>query len=312
MCRRITTVTVCATLLVAAVAEAQPDWVKMMKKKAAERNRPPAVAPQQPAGKIILSKSPIEPGKEDAAKSETSFTGSDSIYGFVKLIAPFKKWRQYNPTQVGVSLLVGGKWIAGIPPNVPLPNEDYERSYYVFEILPEAKASKKPKDAFKIANQLVEKLGAGRHQIAIEIVGDWGQNSPKTTFTLDLTSSLEAMKKRIKEIKQQGLSDVRMPKAEMKMPPVIVAVAKKDTMFGKFMRVVSQSDRWYIGRNALGVVTFRSLNVSYAAKKADGACWYNNGTYRQDALPGGKWAKPRWAGSNVGESYEILCENVNK
>ncbi len=312
MRRGIAFVTVCAALLVfGATAEAQPDWVLKMKKKAADRNRPTA-APEPPAGKIILSKSPIEPGQEDAAKAETSFTGSDNIDGFVKLVAPFKKWRRYNPTQVGVSLRVGGNWIAGVPPNVPLPNDEYERSYYILEILPDPKASKKPKDALKIAGQLVEKLAAGRHQIELELVGDWGQNSPKLTFTLDLTNSLEAMKKRVKAIKQQGLADVRMPKPDMKTPAVILAAAKKDTQFGKFMRVIAQSNDWYIGRNAFGVVTHRSLNVSYAAKKADGTCWYNNGTYRQDALSGGKWAAPRWAGSNVGEYYEILCENVNK
>jgi hypothetical protein len=312
MRREIPLVIACAVLLMSGTAMAQPDWQAMMKKKAAAREQARKPAPQPVAGTIILSKSQIKPGQEGTAKPETSFTGSDNIYGFVKLIAPFKKWKRYNATQVGVTLSVGGKWVAGIPPNDPLQNEEYELDYYIIEILPDPKASTKPKDALKIASALAEKLTPGKHEIGIELVGDWGQNSPKTTFTLDLTSSLDAMKTRIKAIKQLGLANIRLPKAEMKTPAVLLQAAKKDTMFGKFLRVVVTSDDWFIGRNSFGVVTHRSLNVSYASKETSGKCSYNNGTYRQDALPGAKWAKPRWAGSNVGEYYEILCENVNK
>lgn len=53
---------------------------------------------------VILSKKLIEPGKEDGITSETSFTGSDNIYVYVKLIAPLKKWKGFNPTTFGIVL----------------------------------------------------------------------------------------------------------------------------------------------------------------------------------------------------------------
>ncbi|MCX8037705.1 MAG: hypothetical protein N3D11_11800 [Candidatus Sumerlaeia bacterium] len=276
------------------------------------------------AGKILFSKSPIDPAKP--ANLTTSFKAGDTIYG---LILADKTWRElYNAkgkSEVGIMIVMAiGK--NETYQYITLKNPKHiDSSQLVLDIAPapdKMTAYKDPEIVFgegkgnrKIGpiafTYELAQLPAGKHTVQFYI-RDFGKRHAAGQF--DIEGADFKFYADLHE-KVKALVD-----ASATMPPVgMVNKALEGEMlellenagWPPVLRLVIRDKDWWLNRVAGGdsPVSSRHINAAVAAKGPDGKCYYRIVVFEQPMTLAG-WGKLEI--TQQSDPKPIAEENINK
>jgi len=291
----------------------------------AQRQEEPrqAEAPAQQAsaspGRIMFSKSPINPASPD--NLTTSFKAGDTIYG---LILPGKPWREVykagKSSELGimVAMLVNE---SDTYQYITLKKGEYiDSNYLTLDIAPsldQMTAYRNPdiqygegKGRRKIGpvafTYELGRLPAGRHVVECS-VRHYGDKLAVGSFEIEgdnyaYYTELNA------QITSANDAKATLPPAQMvnKSLEAEMRALLENAGWTNILRIVIVDKDWWIVDNGRS----RYLNVAAAAKGADGQCYWHNLQFTQPRLLSGDWGKLEL--TRTGDKRFIAEENVLK
>jgi hypothetical protein len=270
------------------------------------------------AGKIVFSKSPIDPAKP--ANLTTSFKAGDTIYG---LIQAGKSWREIYGAKGKTEL--GLMTVMVIGENQTLQYITLKKGAYidsaqlVLDIAPapELMTAYKDPDILFGEGKGNRKIGpiaftyelgqlpAGKHKIQF-FIRNYGDNVASGELEIE-GSDFKFYAQLHEKFKAASESMATLPPAQMVNHELEGQMRKllQNAGWNNILRLVIVDKDWWLEGS-----TSRYLNVAAAAKGADGKCYWCNLQFTQPRLITGAWGALEL--TKTGIKRNIAEENVNK
>jgi len=292
----------------------------------------------QSTGKIVFSKSPIDPAKP--ANLTGSFKSGDTIYGLASLPDTFKGLAGNPSMKKGtVEIVVDVEDNDTIYTNGTAGEAALGRKHFAFDILPDPQKmsayvkddviyKKYPNPAacegpIKIAD-LFRTLPGGTYSITVSVKFNY-QEVAKGDFTIEGNNyaAYGTMMTAMISGADSGAADkARMPQAKMKNKKTEADMIKaiknsNDWKTGRIkankdiIRLVIIDSEWMVRRhNVTNAILHRYIRAAAAVKDSKGECWvYPQITFQED-YAGGKYRPLKYDGA--GDMFKIQCGNINK
>jgi hypothetical protein len=259
-------------------------------------------------GKLLLSKSPIIIKQENPGAITDKFKASDYIYGMFYLKGTFKELTRESYKLIQ-KIEVDG--VEKISRYFVLQDDNREATYLTTEIIADPKTAQ-TKGVVEYSKAL-SILSPRLHKVKVSLIDDFGGQNilAQGEFDLDCSEGMESLEKTAKQLADNELKKVVMPKAGMKDAKLEKEILMLLTDWKeKPLRAVITSKDWTINRNTLtGIIEFRSIWSAVAFKTPDGQCKIFYLSFKQPYKGKGYGKTESWG---VGDSEMISCENVNK
>jgi hypothetical protein len=281
-------------------------------------------------GKIFFSKTPIVVGKEDPSQFTTKFSATDNIYAIAYLDGTIKQLGGWND--------VSGEYNISITGNnhrirFGHNEEDYEKSYYIIEIIPHPHVAVHGLDAVEFA-KILAPLSPRQHTLTLsfgsqtnkglavsdEIQLDWSNVNSEAISANAEKASANARENYAKNTK---LPDFFSTPSKKFNDPQITNV-KINELFQKFDKECVQvlkvwigdldrSEEWHTFTHSTGVPDFKRTNryIAIVFKAKNGNCYFtwDNMAIARNYEGGGKWGELIMTSVKYSKT-RIACENV--
>jgi len=292
----------------------------------------------QSAGKIVFSKSPIDPAKP--AGLTTNFKAGDTIYGLASLPDTIRNLSG-NPSakRTSVEIVLIDDDDISIYTGGTAGEAASNRKYFTFDILPdpsnmsayvnnEVEYKKYPNPAacdgpIRIA-ETFRRLQPGTYSINVSVKVNY-REAAKGSFTIEGNnySAYGAMMTAMISGADSGAAEsARMPQAKMKNNKTEADMIKaiKNSNDWKTGRIKANKEiislviidpEWMVRRhNVTNAILHRYIRAAAAVKDSKGECWvYPQITFQED-YSGGKYLPLKYDGA--GDMFKIQCGNINK
>jgi hypothetical protein len=287
-------------------------------------------------GKILFSKKPITPGKENEADFTTSFAANDNIYAIAYLdgtIEDLGKLADANSlnTNANYSMHIDGKQQNILFNFTP---EARSQTYYLIEIIPDPKAALSITDAVEW-NKKLAPLSAQKHKLKLWFWAAKTQLAESQEITIDRTGAnlpaLETNAKaavasatdnyaNIRSLPQKFSKPVEQFKDPMlKHANLIKLFMQKEKTCSEVIRVqtdvfeaYNSGADWEIKKNDIGIpiakVTNGSVGILYKGK--DGACYFVERLYYFQNYVGSNSYSPLELGNDYTKPQKIACSKL--
>lgn len=282
---------------------------------------------KQHLNNIVWSTKPLVIGKENEMASviKNNFKTGDYIYGTAYLGINAKDAMNGN-TDLRVRIRVDGGtaiW-GGDLSYIEIPVAVQGKSYIQFALLPDAQWLKDNYGPYLAEENwtlsyLMDELarsGDVSHEITCELIFPTSKISDvENKFTLDLAGGSVAIKTLATKLHNELMASRGLPKAGMSNPALekqLVAIMGNLPGWNeKFNKAIITSSSWSIKKNELtGVILYRYIAVVGTCKNADGTCFTQEFTFRQDYTGGGNYeSTPKY--NSYGSKREIGCDKIN-
>ncbi|MBK7434119.1 MAG: hypothetical protein IPI66_09640 [Chitinophagaceae bacterium] len=281
---------------------------------------------KQHLNQVVWSSKPLVIGKENEMASfiKTGFKSGDYIYGTAYL-GIMASDAMNNNTNLRVRIRVDGGtaiW-GGDLSYIELPVSAQGRSYIQFALLPDAQWLKDnyapyiQEENWTLSYLLDELARSGdiSHEITCELIFPTSKiRDIKSAFSLDLGSGSEAIKALSGKLHNELMASRQLPKAGMNnlaLEKQMLATMQKLPGWNEtFSKAVITSSGWTIKKNDLtGVILYRYIGVIGACTDAQGKCYYQEFTFRQDYAGGGNYESTAKYNS-YGSKREIGCDKI--
>ncbi len=153
------------------------------------------------------------------------------------------------------------------------------------------------------------------HEITCELIFPTSKiNDIKSKFSLDLGGGSTAIKTLATKLHNELMASRQLPKAGMSNPALekqMLSVMEKLPGWNeKFNKAIITSSAWSVKKNELtGAILYRFISVVGTCKNADGTCFTQEFTFRQDYVGGGNYEGTAKYNS-YGGKREIGCDKV--
>lgn len=280
---------------------------------------------KQNLGKIVWSNKPLTIGKETESASliKNEFKTGEAIFGTVYLGNLVKQLMDGNEQLRVIIKVDGGTAIWGGDLSyfiIPMTLQD--KSYLQFALLPDEDWFSKnyapylAKENWTYSYFMDELAQAGdiSHNITCEIDFPTSiQSNIKGALTLDLGGGITQVKAMSAKLHNQMMATRTLPKAGMSNPALeaqMLAAANNLGWNDKFSKAIITSSSWAISKNELtGAILYRYVGAVCTVKGADGKCYYQEFTFRQDYTGGGNYSSAVKYNS-YGSKREIGCDKI--
>ncbi|MFZ1307064.1 MAG: hypothetical protein WAR80_14565 [Ferruginibacter sp.] len=275
---------------------------------------------------IVWSTKPLVIGKESEMSSviKKDFKTGDYIYGTAYLGINAKDAMNGN-TDLRVRIRVDGAtaiW-GGDLSYIELPVAVQGKSYIQFALLPDAQWLKDnyapylAEENWTLSYLMDELARSGdvSHEITCELIFPTSKiRDVKSKFSLDLGGGSTAIKTLATKLHNELMGSRQLPKAGMSNPALerqMLSVMEKLPGWNeKFNKAIITSSAWSIKKNELtGAILYRYIGVVGTCKNADGTCFTQEFTFRQDYAGGGNYEGTAKYNS-YGGKREIGCDKV--
>ncbi len=281
---------------------------------------------KQHLNQIVWSTKPLVAGKENEMASliKTAFKSGENIYGMAYLGINAKDAMNGNE-KLRVRIRVDGGtaiW-GGDLSYIDLPVSVQDRSYIRFALLPDAQWLKDnyapyiAKENWTLSYFMDELARAGdiNHDITCELIFPSSKiHDIESKFSLDLGSGSTEIKTMATKMHNELMASRQLPKAGMSNPALekqMLSVMEKLPGWNeKFNKAIITSSNWTVKKNELtGVILYRYVSVIGTCKNADGKCFYQEFTFRQDYSGGGNYESAAKYNSYGGKK-DIDCDKI--
>ena len=276
--------------------------------------------------KIIWSNKPLVIGKEKdmAASIKTSFKTGEYIYGTAYLGINAKDAMNGNDDlRVRIRVDGGTAIWGGDLSFIDLPLSVQGKSYIQFALLPDAQWIKDnyapyiSEENWTLSYLMDELARSGdiSHEITCELIFPTSKiKDVKSKFSLDLGSGSAEIKTLAAKLHNELMASRTLPKAGMNNPALekqLLTVMQKLPGWNEtFNKAIITSSAWTVTKNELtGVILYRYISVIGTCKNADGKCFYQEFTFRQDYTGGGNYESGVKYNS-YGSKREIGCDKI--
>ena len=275
-------------------------------------------AAESGGGKIVFSKSPIDPAKP--ADLTNSFKAGDTIYGLIQVDQSWRDlYKAKGRSELGIMIVMeiaGSQTLQYITLKKP---EYIDAKQLVLDVAPDPDkmtAYKDPDIVFgegkgnrKIGpiafTYDLAQLSAGKHKVQLYVrnygdklaAGELQIEGTDFKFYADLHEKVKAAVAAGDTLPRPGMVNKEM---ESEMTRLL-----ENAGWSNIMRVVIVDKDWWVEENKS-----RYLNVAAAAKGPDGKCYWCNLQFTQPKLIDGSWGKLEL--TKTGIKRDISEENVNK
>ncbi len=276
--------------------------------------------------KIIWSNKPLVIGKEKdmAASIKTSFKTGEYIYGTAYLGINAKDAMNGNDDlRVRIRVDGGTAIWGGDLSFIDLPLSVQGKSYIQFALLPDAQWIKDnyapyiSEENWTLSYLMDELARSGdiSHEITCELIFPTSKiRDIKSAFSLDLGGGSGEIKTLAAKLHNELMASRTLPKAGMNNPALekqLLTVMQKLPGWNEtFNKAIITSSAWTVTKNELtGVILYRYISVIGTCKNADGKCFYQEFTFRQDYTGGGNYESGVKYNS-YGSKREIGCDKI--
>ena len=275
---------------------------------------------------IVWSTRPLVVGKENEMSSaiKNDFKTGDYIYGTAYLGINAKDAMNGN-SDLRVRIRVDGAtaiW-GGDLSYIELPVAVQGKSYVQFALLPDAQWLKDnyapylAEENWTLSYLMDELARSGdvSHEITCELIFPTSKiKDVNSKFSLDLGEGAAAIKTLATKLHNELMASRQLPKAGMNNPALenqMLAVMQKLPGWNeKFNKAIITSSSWSIHKNELtGVILYRYVGVVGTCKNADGTCFTQEFSFRQDYTGGGNYDNTVKYNS-YGGKREIGCDKI--
>ncbi|MCX6320133.1 MAG: hypothetical protein NTW29_22830 [Bacteroidetes bacterium] len=274
---------------------------------------------------IVWSTKPLVIGKEKemAASIKTAFKSGEAIFGTAYLGINVKDVMEGND-QLRVRIRIDGGtavW-GGDLSNIILPLTVQGKSYIQFALLPDAQWFKdnyapyvaKENWTYSYLMDDLVKAGDISHEITCELIFPSSKISDiKSKLDLDLNGGVTDIKNLSGKLHNELMASRQLPKAGMSnaaLEQQMVAAANAEGWNDKFSKAIITSSSWVVAKNELtGAILYRWLGAVCTTKSADGKCYYQEFSFKQDYTGGGNYSGPLKFNSYGGKK-EIGCDKL--
>lgn len=275
---------------------------------------------------IVWSTRPLIIGKEKeaAANIKTQFKTGDNIYGTAYLGVSAKD-AMGNNTNLRVRIRIDGGtaiW-GGDLSYIEVPASVQNQSYIQFALLPDAQWLKDnyapylAEENWTLSYLLDELVRSGdiSHEITCELIFPTSRvRDIKSKFSLDLGEGTDAIKTLGTKLHNQLMDSRQLPKAGMNNPGMereLLAIMQKLPGWSEhFNKAIITSSGWTITKNELtGLILYRYISVTGTCTNADGTCFTQEFTFRQDYSGGGNY-ESKLKYNSYGGKREIGCDKI--
>ncbi len=281
---------------------------------------------KQHLNSIVWSTKPLVIGKETemATSIKNDFKSGEYIYGTAYLGINAKDAMNGNDN-LRVRIRVDGStaiW-GGDLSYIELPVSTQGKSYIQFALLPDAQWFKDnyapylAEENWTLSYLMDELARSGdvSHEITCELIFPTSKiDDVKSKFSLDLGGGSAAIKALATKLHNELMASRQLPKAGMSNPALekqMLAVMEKLPGWNeKFNKAIITSSSWSIKKNELtGVILYRYIGVVGTCKNAEGTCFTQEFTFRQDYTGGGNYeSTPKY--NSYGGKREIGCDKI--
>lgn len=281
---------------------------------------------KQHVNTIVWSTKPLVVGKETemAPSIKTDFKTGDYIYGTAYLGINAKDAMNGN-SDLRVRIRVDGAtaiW-GGDLSYIELPLAVQGKSYIQFALLPDAQWLKDnyapylAEENWTLSYLMDELVRSGdvSHEITCDLIFPSSKiKDIKSKFSLNLGDGSTAIKTLATKLHNELMASRQLPKAGMSNPALekqMLSVMEKLPGWNeKFNKAIITSSTWSIKKNELtGAILYRYIGVMGTCKNADGTCFTQEFTFRQDYVGGGNYEGTAKYNS-YGGKREIGCDKV--
>jgi len=276
--------------------------------------------------KIVWSTKPLVAGKEAemASSIKTGFRTGDYIYGIAYLGINAKDVMNGND-KLRVRIKVDGAtaiW-GGDLSYIDLPVTVQDKSYIRFALLPDAQWLKDnyapyiARENWTLSYFMDELANAGdiSHDITVELIFPTSKiHDIESRLSLDLGAGSTEIKTMATKMHNELMTSRQLPKAGMNNPALekqmLATMEKLPGWNEKFISAIITSTSWAIKKNELtGAILYRYIGVIGTCRNADGKCFYQEFTFRQDYTGAGNYESVAKYNS-YGGKREIGCDKV--
>lgn len=282
-------------------------------------------------GKILFSKTPIIPGKEDPNQFVTTVSGTDKVYA----IAYFNAKLKDKDNMIRYNIQIDGN--DNNTPDFNANQSDMEHSYYLIEIIPDPNIAIHQFDAVQFA-EVLSSLSPRNHEMKFEFTFGYDQPSATGTLKLDwanvdgaaIQANSQTALKNAKDNKARNMKlpeDFAKPSKAFGDPDLTIEKIKAAIMgnadysenikqINKVIigdKIFESGNDWWISKNDLDIPTHKECNryiyVLFTGK--DGWCYFSDPiTFRKDYAGAGTYEATRLVGFSSAFYTRIACENT--
>ncbi len=274
---------------------------------------------------IVWSSQPLIIGKEKemAASIKNEYKTGEAIFGTVYLGNNVSQLMKGNEQLRIIIRIDGGTAVwGGDLSNIWVPLNVQDKSYLQFALLPDAKwlsvhyAPYLAKENWTYSYFLDDLVRSGdiSHNISCELHFPTSIiNNIRSSVKLDLNEGTTPIKAQATKLHDELMAGRKLPKAGMSnaaLEQQMVAAANNEGWNDKFGKAIITSSSWNIEKNSLtGVILYRYLGAVCTTKSADGKCYYQEFTFRQDYSGNGNYdSKIKF--NSYGGKKEIGCDKI--
>ena len=274
---------------------------------------------------IVWSTKPLVIGKEKemASSIKTAFKTGEAIFGTAYLGINVKDIMDGNDhLRVRIRIDGGTAVWGGDLSYIILPLTIQGKSTIQFALLPDAQWFKdnyapyvaKENWTYSYLMDDLVKAGDISHEITCELIFPTSKiGDIKSKLDLDLNGGVTDIKNLSTKLHDELMASRQMPKAGMSnasLEQQMVAAANAEGWNDKFLKAVITSSSWVVAKNELtGAILYRWLGAVCTTKSADGKCYYQEFSFKQDYTGGGNYSSTIKFNSYGGKS-EIGCDKL--
>ncbi len=256
------------------------------------------------AGKIVFSNKPIIIKQENAGQFKNEFNGGDDIYAMLYFDGTIlDKTRLTNTAEI--FFLVDGN--EKVKHKLKFSKEENLNTFFPLEIAPDPNTCKTPNGI--VFTKILSEMSPRKHTIKVFCKQD--DIIAEGEFMIDGSSGIEKYTKKLKDLEQWAINQVRMPEAMMNDKAIESKMKQAIKRAGwqvSVLRIVICHAEWQFEKNDLGITLNRFLRTAVAYKTKEGKC--NIGwVYFYEEKVGSAWGDMKI--ENI-DDVEINCNNVNK
>jgi len=281
---------------------------------------------KQYLNQIVWSSKPLVVGKENEMASfiKNGFKTGDYIYGTAYLGVLAKDAMNGNDDlRVRIRVDGGTAIWGGDLSYFELPVSAQGKSYIQFALLPDAQWLKDnyapylAEENWTLSYLMDELARSGdiSHEITCELIFPTNKISDiDGKLSLDLSGGADAIKALSGKLRNELMASRQLPKAGMSNPALekqmLATMQKLPGWKEKFRKAVIHSASWNIKKNELtGAILYRYIGVVGACTDAQGKCYVQEFTFRQDYAGGGNYESTAKYNS-YGGKREIGCDKI--
>lgn len=276
-------------------------------------------------GQIVWSTQPLIIGKEKemSAAVKNEFKSGDAIFGTVYLGNPARQLMDGNERLRIIIKVDGGTAVwGGDLSYIIIPLTVQDKTYLQFALIPDEQwfagnyAPYVAKENWTYSYFMDELAQAGdiSHNITCELDFPTNiQSNIKGALSLDLGGGSSHIKALSVKLHDQLMASRTLPKAGMNnaaLEQQMLAAANNLGWKDKFLKTIITSSAWNIEKNSLtGAILYRYVGAVCTTKSADGKCYYQEFSFKQDYVGGGNYSSTVKY-SSYGGKIEIGCDKI--